>query len=53
MPKNIVKIIIQNERDRDNTVVALASSGYKVWVEVEPTGTKDIHYVVFEMERED
>ena len=50
MNKEIIKLEIPHQADRDNLISALANSGYKVWVEEEFDENKieSIHHIFFE-----
>lgn len=41
-----IRFRIQDCRDRENIVVSLANSGYKVWVRKEKNGVFDVDYYV-------
>lgn len=48
----VVKLLIEDYKERQNLVFALASNGYKVWIEETASSTKMIdndYYVCFEI----
>ena len=50
MNKQVIKLKINSQEDRENLIVALANSGYKVWTEEERDCIHFTIYVLFEIE---
>jgi hypothetical protein len=43
-----IKLNIQSYQDRNNTVIALANAGIKVYIEKETVLARDTYYVIFD-----
>lgn len=52
----IVKLLIESQADRERLVYALASNGYKVWIQSQKSSRlmlSDDYFVCFEVPEED